>query len=506
MNFLSIVLFAGIVIEVCASSVDTGYFWQVTDFHYDANYSTKGDPLRMCHDMSGGSYSNSIYGNYHCDSPWKLIQSATAAMKRIHPNPDFILWTGDSVPHVADSDLDLQKVQRNIGNITLHLRFVFPDTKIYPVLGNHDEYPKDAYPPAPGSDYYKGIIQNAHFDQLLTNDTAKQFLTGGYYTTLIHPGLRVMGLNTNLLYSQDKLTANSDDPAGQFQWMDNTLTKARTAKEKVIILSHVPPGVFEKYNSLMWFYDKFNIRYVRILQKFSDIITAQIYGHEHTDSFRILKDTQGSPVGTLFLAPAVTPWNSSLAGVGANNPSLRLYIYNKTDGTILNYKQYYLDLASLIHGVGNTNWTLEYDAQRDYQLPDLSPKSMNNLAVSFNQDNSAMFLKYLTFNSVSQTVKPGCDSVCKLTHVCSITELELLNFKLCQSSETTRTTQHPGPTPSHRHRRPVGKMYIYIIIGLGAVVFLLFIVVAIVCIRRRRHFVPHRFSRFSNSLGSGPIN
>ena len=62
---------------------------------------------------------------------------------------------------------------------------------------------------------------------------------------------------------------------------------------QVIILSHVPPGIFEKYNSLMWFYNKFNTRYVRILQKFSDIITAQIYGHEHTDSFRILNDTQG---------------------------------------------------------------------------------------------------------------------------------------------------------------------------------------------------------------------
>ena len=72
----------------------TGYFWQVTDFHYDANYSIKGNPLKMCHDLSDGHYGNSIYGNYHCDSPWLLIQSATAAMKRIQPDPDFILWTG----------------------------------------------------------------------------------------------------------------------------------------------------------------------------------------------------------------------------------------------------------------------------------------------------------------------------------------------------------------------------------------------------------------------------
>lgn len=63
---------------------------------------------------------------------------------------------------------------------------------------------------------------------------------------------------------------------------------------QVILLSHVPPGLFEKYSSLMWFYDKFNTQYVRILQKFSDVITSQIYGHEHTDSFRILKDSNGN--------------------------------------------------------------------------------------------------------------------------------------------------------------------------------------------------------------------
>lgn len=63
---------------------------------------------------------------------------------------------------------------------------------------------------------------------------------------------------------------------------------------QVILLSHVPPGLFEKYSGLMWFYNEFNTQYVRILQNFSDVITSQIYGHEHTDSYRILKDPKGS--------------------------------------------------------------------------------------------------------------------------------------------------------------------------------------------------------------------
>lgn len=56
---------------------------------------------------------------------------------------------------------------------------------------------------------------------------------GGYYSTLIRPGLRVIGLNTNLLYSQNKLTGKSADPAQQFQWMTTKLIDARKNNEKV---------------------------------------------------------------------------------------------------------------------------------------------------------------------------------------------------------------------------------------------------------------------------------
>lgn len=71
-----------------------GYFWQVTDFHYDANYSINGNPNSMCHLGGSSNYSNSIYGNYLCDSPMALVISAINAMKKIHSDPDFILWTG----------------------------------------------------------------------------------------------------------------------------------------------------------------------------------------------------------------------------------------------------------------------------------------------------------------------------------------------------------------------------------------------------------------------------
>ncbi len=57
---------------------------------------------------------------------------------------------------------------------------------------------------------------------------------GGYYTEklLNRTGFRMLVLNTNLYYNQNKLTEDMDDPAGQFSWADQVLTEAANNKEK----------------------------------------------------------------------------------------------------------------------------------------------------------------------------------------------------------------------------------------------------------------------------------
>ena len=58
-------------------------------------------------------------------------------------------------------------------------------------------------------------------------------ISGGYYTVLIKFGLRLVSLNTVYYYTNNKLTQNLEDPAGQFVWLDAVLTNASVAKEKV---------------------------------------------------------------------------------------------------------------------------------------------------------------------------------------------------------------------------------------------------------------------------------
>lgn len=39
-------------------------------------------------------HSNGDYGNYLCDAPWLLVKASLDAMVSLHPNPEFVLWTG----------------------------------------------------------------------------------------------------------------------------------------------------------------------------------------------------------------------------------------------------------------------------------------------------------------------------------------------------------------------------------------------------------------------------
>ena len=59
------------------------------------------------------------------------------------------------MPHVPNSELSIQEVIETVKNITDLLFTVFPNTKVYPALGNHDYHPKHLMPPEPNYIYNK---------------------------------------------------------------------------------------------------------------------------------------------------------------------------------------------------------------------------------------------------------------------------------------------------------------------------------------------------------------
>ncbi|CAE1299558.1 SMPDL3 [Acanthosepion pharaonis] len=363
------------------------------------------------------------------------------------------------------------------------LKEVFSNVTIYPTIGNHDAFPSNQMPADEGRDYYDQLLKVSNWNILLKPEEQDQFLKGGFYSCLIRPGLRIISLNTNLYYSLDKETVSKTDPGNQLQWLDQQLRYASDHGEKTILMAHVPPGSFERSLNITWMYTAFNDRLVDILKKHNHVISAQIYGHEHTDSFKIIYDGK-IPVSVLLMAPAVSPMNSSLPGVGPNNPGIRLYFYRRTTGEIINYHQYYLNLKK-IHPVSNSaNWELEYRALEDMLVTDMSPQSFDNLVKEFPKKEMAKFQKYLQYNTVSyrekSTLKPDAKEFQQ--HVCAITRLTTDSYQACISMSPNAYLLLKSPEgPQSKNKGPELPIYTYYVVtAFAALTFLVLVVMSVV--------------------------
>ncbi|XP_074161732.1 acid sphingomyelinase-like phosphodiesterase 3b [Sminthopsis crassicaudata] len=427
MSWLKLLLF---LIHCGVTTAVSGHFWHISDLHLDPDYDASRDPQQVCPSSGSQTVSNAgVWGNYLCDAPWILINSSIYAMKAILPSPDFILWTGDDTPHVPNEKLGEEAVLKIVKRLTELIRLVFPDTKVYAALGNHDFHPKNQFPPGSHS-IYNQVAEL--WRPWLNNESISQFKEGAFYTERL-PGPnrtgRVVVLNTNLYYSSNEQTANLDDPGSQFQWLDDVLTNASREGEKVYVIGHVPPGFFEKTRSKAWFRPSFNHRYMEIIKKHHGVIAGQFFGHHHTDSFRMFYDDKGGPISVMFLAPGVTPWKTTLPGVnnGANNPGIRVWDYDPVTLQLQDMVTYYLNLTQA--NLQAPTWDKEYRLTEAFQARDGSAASMQQVLDQITWDNGAL-QRYYQYNSVSYDLDP-CDQGCRAEHLCAMREVDFENYERC---------------------------------------------------------------------------
>ncbi|XP_044215840.1 acid sphingomyelinase-like phosphodiesterase 3b [Thunnus albacares] len=432
MSAVKLLLFCLLFKEVVALS---GNFWHITDLHLDPSYTLNNKPELVCESSDRRPAANAgRFGDYACDSPWHLINSSIYAMKDILPDPDFIVWTGDDTPHIPNEDLGEEAVLSIIRNLTDLINLVFPNSKVYSALGNHDYHPKSQHPAVPNNIYDRTADM---WQKWLDPDSRKTFKRGGYYTEklLNRTGFRMLVLNTNFYYDQNKLTKDMDDPASQFSWADEVLTKAANNKEKVYIIGHVPPGFFEKKRNKSWYRSEFNEKYLELIQKHHPVILGQFFGHHHTDAFRMFYDSENedTPLSTMFLSPGVSPWKTSLPGVvdGANNPGIRVFEYDTQTLLVKDVVTYYLNLTRANAARGR--WEKEYRLTESFGVPDASPASMHQVLKRMAEDRCYL-QKYYKFNSVSYDLKE-CDSDCRAVHVCSAREVDFESYEKCLEKE-----------------------------------------------------------------------
>uniref|UniRef100_A0A914HX53 Uncharacterized protein n=1 Tax=Globodera rostochiensis TaxID=31243 RepID=A0A914HX53_GLORO len=344
----------------------TGQFLHITDLHIDPKYDLGGNAQKWCHRTTADKNNSpklGPFGDHNCDSPMALLEFMLKEAKVQAPNPNLIIWTGDSLPHNKyDEKVLLDLLKEVTGAITSH----FPNAVLLPVVGNHDSAPANSFVDHPAKQpIYEKMFKL--WEQWIGQDGMETFSRGGYYRVQTADGLFLV-LNTNIYYESNKRKndfVEPEDPSGQFDFLQFELEKARQFGVPVHILGHVPPGAFEKYSldklQMEQIPAKYNQRLVNLITEYAPEIRWMFFGHYHTDTFRVVKNSDGKAVQRFFAAPALTP------AFQMNNPAFRVADYNRQTLELDDIKTFYVELDELNkNGAGETRAKFEYSMRETY--------------------------------------------------------------------------------------------------------------------------------------------
>jgi sphingomyelin phosphodiesterase len=269
--------------------------------------------------------------------------------------PDIIVWTGDNPPHNPWNENS-----QEIFNITqvfvdlLYEKYKYKGA-VFPSLGNHEEYITDQYNPFDSS-REKEFLQKMGdiFRVFLGDEQHETFVKYGFYTAkYANTNLRIISINCFLCDVMNFfLIRDPTDPGKQFEWLEKVLREAERDGEYVFIIGHIPPGDST-------YLSECSKRYNAIVDRFSNTIRGQFYGHTHYDEFRIITEyfNEEKIAGIILTAPSLTSYSWK-------NPSFRVYEVDSKTSIIKDYYQYRLNLTEAnLNPYDKPDWKVAYTAK-----------------------------------------------------------------------------------------------------------------------------------------------
>ncbi|KAK7476425.1 hypothetical protein BaRGS_00032350 [Batillaria attramentaria] len=369
---------------------------QLTDIHLDIEYRAGadaecGEPL-CCRAFDSNPAPNKSreagkWGDFRrCDTPWTTLEMLFEHLADIKDQFDFAVFTGDIPAHDVWNQTRTEQLS-NLERLAGLFRKYLPEKPIYVAMGNHESVPCDR---------------------------------GGFYTFSPFPGFRIVSINSNYGASANWwLMLNATDPQGQLQWFAEVMQAAEDKGEKVLILSHHPPGQMLK---------PFSWNYYRLVNRYENTIIGQFHGHTHKDELEVFYDLQNRS-----RAVSVSYIGGSLTAYHDTNPAYRIYTmdgnYPGSSWEVLDYTHYYLDLTRANQGQA-ASWQKEYSPKEAYQMNNLFPEEWDRLIYRM-KANDTLFQMYNTFYYKSAGTSPCTDWGCKYDKLCKIKKARADDADIC---------------------------------------------------------------------------
>ena len=188
---------------------------------------------------------------------------------------------------------------------------------------------------------------------------------GYYHMKHLDTNLRIIGTFSMALDTQNwYLIKNHTDPLGMLQFLEETLLYCEANGEVVYIIGHIPPG--DIFALSQW-----STRFRALVNRFTNIIRGQFYGHTHYDEFKNIKSYRSDELS------AGTVWAvASLTSYPRKNPGLRMWEVDSDTWHIWDYEQYRMY-------INKTNEIANQLRKSDYKEDDLRKTGVWEIAYKF---------------------------------------------------------------------------------------------------------------------------
>ena len=141
----------------------------------------------------------------------------------------------------------------------------------------------------------------------------------GFYSRTPAVGPRLLCLNTDAYSPRAYLDPEvSPDPYGQLTWLEAELEATEAANATALILGHIPPALDSFSREPMWQPD-YAAKYWAILARHPAALAGQLFGHLHTEQFRVWRAESGGWNGSHS-----APGAASAAAIAESPPLLML--------------------------------------------------------------------------------------------------------------------------------------------------------------------------------------
>lgn len=384
------------------------------------------------------------------DTSYPLYESSLRAIHEDARGAEFVVLSGDLISHDFSCKFKTlfpnetpaeyrEFVEKTIEFVMRELRAAMPGVPIYAALGNNDSDCGD-YQLDPDSVFLAeaGKILVADLPPGDRAEAQTTFAEGGYYSARLPAPLsrtRILVLDDLFMARQYATCDGKADAApatAQIAWLEQQLNAARRSKEKVWVMSHIPPGV-NPYATAIRVLDLCtggkpqmflsSEALPEAMEGYGDVVALAIFAHTHMDEMRLLMP----PGGGLSNGVAIKVVGS-ISPINGNNPS---FTVAEIDGTTAELKDYQVFVASNSTGMA-TSWNEEYDFAKTYKKDVFNAATAAELIGGFKSDSAE---KDAASRSYIQNYGSGSTARALGTfwqpYTCALTNIDADAFRSC---------------------------------------------------------------------------